>query len=52
MSRRYYFNNRSCTCEPSDIAKDPNAGKTMWEPSEKPVCRDVKLHWSSLGTIY
>ena len=50
--RRYYFNNCSCTCEPSDTAKDPNVSKAMWEPSEKLVCKDVKLHWSLLPTIY
>ena len=52
MLRRYYFNNHSCTCEPSDIVKDPNVAKAMWEPSEKLVCRYVKLHSSLLGTIY
>ena len=38
MLTGYYFNNCSCTCEPSDIAKHPNARKAMWEPSEKLVC--------------
>ena len=52
MSRTYYFNNCNCTCEPSDIAKDSNAGKAMWQPSDKLVGKDVKLHWSLLGTIY
>ena len=49
--RRYYFNNCSCSCEPSDIAKGPDVAKALWQPSEKLVCRDVKLHWSLLGTI-
>ena len=34
------------------LQKDPNGAKAMWEPSENLVCRDLKLHWSLLGTIY
>ena len=52
MSRRYYFNNHNYACESSDIAKDSNAGEAMWKPSDKFVCKDIKLHWSLLGTIY